>query len=259
MNEKEIKQYYKKQAQKFSIDGRSTISDINTRNLEINALLKYIKENKKVLEIGCGNGYTAKTIIQKKKINLTSIDFSEDLIKVAKKQVIDNAKGRIVFDIGDALNLDFPKELFDVVFTERCLINLLTWENQKKALSEIRRVLRKGGTFIMLEAFVDGWKNMNEARKEFGLKIIPQPDHNLFFDREKLFKFVKDKFIFLQEDNFLSTYYFGSRILYPALLKTTSKKEPDYNSQFNSFFSKMPSYGNYSSIKIMIFKKSNNV
>jgi len=252
---KEIKQYYKEQAQKFGIDGRSTISDINTRNLEINALLKYIKGNKKVLEVGCGNGYTARVMIQKKKINLTAIDFSEDLIKVAKKQPLNNIKGKVHFNVGDTTKLDFPKESFDVVFTERCLINLITRGNQKKALLEIHRVLKRGGIFIMLEDFTDGWKNMNEAREELGLKMIPQPAHNLFFDKEKLLRFTKNKFDFLKEDNFLSTYYFGSRIIYPALLKLATGKEPKYESLINSFFAEMPPYGNHSAIKIIVFKK----
>lgn len=252
---KEIKQYYKEQAEKFGIDGRSTISDKNTRNLEIDALLKYIEDNKKILEIGCGNGYTAKEIIQKKKINLTAIDFSEDLIKIAKKQPLYNTKGQVLFDIGDAAKLNFPGESFDIIFTERCLINLLTWGNQKKALSEIHRVLKIEGFFIMLEAFTDGWENINKLREEFALKKIPQPSHNLFFEKEKLLKFMRPKFKFLKEDNFLSTYYFGSRVLYPVLLKLTMGKEPDYNSRFNGFFAEMPPCGNYSSIKIMVFKK----
>jgi len=252
---KEIKQYYKTQAEKFGTDGRSTISDINTRNIEIGAILRYIKDNKKVLEIGCGNGYTAKMLVQKKKINLISIDFSEDLIKLAKKQAIGDAIGKVVFDVGDATSLKFLDDSFDIIFTERCLINLITWENQKKALLEIYRVLKKGGIFVMLEAFTDGWQNLNEAREEFCLKTISQSPHNLFFDKEKVVSFIKDKFEFLEENNFLSTYHFGSRILYPLLLKLTTGKEPKYDSRFNAFFADVPAYGNYSSTKIMVFKK----
>jgi ubiquinone/menaquinone biosynthesis C-methylase UbiE len=259
LNEKEIQRYYKKQAEKFSTDGRSTISDMNTRNLEIEALLKYIKDNKKVLEIGCGNGYTAKKIIQNKKIDLYGTDISEDLIKIAKKQDLKGSKGKVIFKEGNATKLDFSDALFDVVFTERCLINLITWENQKKSLQEIHRVLKMGGILIMLEAFTDGWQNMNMAREEFGLEAILQPDHNLFFEKNKFFDFIKNKFSFVEEDNFLSSYYFGSRVLYPALLKLSSGGQPHYDSAFNSFFSKMPALGNHSGIKIIILKKINGI
>ena len=252
---KGIKLYYKEQAKKFGTDKRSTISDINTRNLEIEALLKYIENNKDVLEIGCGNGYTAKVIAEKKKINLTAIDFSEDLIKLAKKQIIKGSISKVTFNIGDATNLKFPDNSFDVVFTERCLINLITWNHQKKALSEIFRVLKSRGVLILLEAFSDGWENLNKTRAEFGLKAIPQSPHNTFFEKEKVINFFTNKLEFLKEDNFLSTYHFGSRVLYPILLKATTNKEPEYNSPFSAFFAKMMPYGNYSSVGIMIFKK----
>lgn len=254
-SEKEIKQYYKKQAEKFGTGERSTISDANTRRLEIDALLKYIEDNKKVLEVGCGNGYVAKVIAEKKKVNLTAVDFSEDLIAVAKKQQVNPAKGKVVFKIGSALKLDFPDQAFDVVFTERCLINLITWENQKKALLEIYKVLKSGGIFIMLEAFTDGWENINKARQEVGLDPIKPSGHNLFFEKSKLFKFLEGKFDLCQEDNFLSSYHFGSRILYPALLKLTTKKEPGYDSEFNNFFAHLPPYGRHSATQILVFRK----
>ena len=67
--------------------------------------------------------------------------------------------------------------------------------------------------------------------------------------------FSKNKFEFLEENNFLSTYHFGSRVLYPLLLKLTTGKEPKYDSRFNAFFADMSPHGNYSSTKIMVFKK----
>jgi len=108
----------------------------------------------------------------------------------------------------------------------------------------------------MLESFIDGLSNMNRARKEVGLKEIPEPAHDLFFDKEKVLEFAKGKFKFVKEDNFLSTYYFGARVLYPALLSLTTKKEPGYDSSFNSFFRELPAFGNHSAIRILLFRKS---
>lgn len=253
----EIKEYYKTLAEKFGADGRCTISDMNTRNLEIKAILNYLNDGEKILEVGCGNGFTAMRIVQQKKVDLFGIDISKEMIDIAKKRPIRGAQGKVVFKVGNVLDLDFEDEYFDTVFTERCLINLVSWNAQKKGILEIYRVLKKGGLFIMVEAFTDGWKNMNDARLELGLKTIPQPPHDLFFDKEKLLAFMKDKFDLLKEDNFLSTYYFGSRVLYPALLMLCSKgrKEPQYDSQMNSFFASMPSYGNHAPIKLLLFKK----
>lgn len=248
-----IREYYTKQAEKFGADGRSTISDINTRNLEINALLNYLENGKKVLEIGCGNGYSAIKIIEQRNIDLVAIDTSEEMIMIAKGQTIGETIGRVHFEVGNVLHMNFTDKSFDAVFTERCLININDWEEQKRALSEINRGLKDNGLFIMLEAFTDGWRNMNEARQELGLQEIPQPWHNLFFDKDEVLKFVEGKFELLREDNFLSTYYFGSRILYPVLLP--KGQEPRYDSKINSFFTQLPSFGNHAPIKILAFRK----
>ena len=74
------------------------------------------------------------------------------------------------------------------------MINLDSWENQKKSLEEIRRVLTPGGFFIMIEAFTDGWDNLNQAREVVSLTPIPQPFHNHFFDKAMFKVFIKDKF-----------------------------------------------------------------
>lgn len=248
-----IREHYAKQAEKFGASGRITISDINIRNLEINALLNYLEDAKKVLEIGCGNGYTATKIVQQRNIDLVAIDTSSELIRIAKERTMVDMKGKVHFEVGDILHMNFADKSFDGVFTERCLINIDDWEEQKGALAEIARVLKIGGLFIMLECFTDGWRNMNEARAEFGLKEIPQPWHDLFFDKEEVVRFMSSKFELLEENNFLSTYFFGSRVLYPALLP--KGQEPRYDSQINSFFAQLPSFGNFASIKILLFRK----
>lgn len=252
MNKNEVNAHYKLQAKKFGTSGRSTINDQNVRDLEIKCLLNYLPHNGHVLEVGGGNGYTAKEIVANNDIDLKVIDFCEDQIKAAKEQLLPR---KIDFEVGDVLNLQFTDNTFDAVYTERCLINLTSWEDQKQAISEIHRALKTGGLFIMMEAFTDGLDVMNNVRNEFGLNSIPQPSYDIFFEKAKLFEFVNGKFAILQDDNFLSTYYFGSRILYPLLLSLTSKMEPKDTSKFTEFFKLLPPIGHYSSIEAIVLKK----
>lgn len=248
-----IKEHYKNMAEKWKTEGKSTMEDLNTRRLEIEAVLKYLKDGQKVLEAGCGNGYASTRIVENKKIDLTSMDFSEHLIEQAKKQDLGKIIGKVKFEREDVLKLPYNDNSFDNAFSIRCLINITNWEYQKKALDEVCRVLKKGGNYIMCESFIDGWTNMNESRKELGLKEIPQPFHNLYFDKEKVADHFKGKMQLINEDNFLSTYYFGARVIYPALLG--KNKEPKFDSKINSFFASMPAYGNHGTIKILVFKK----
>ena len=57
---------------------------------EIQYILPKIKKNSKVLDIGCGDGSLLKELFTKKKIKGVGIDFSNELIKVAKKKIKKN-------------------------------------------------------------------------------------------------------------------------------------------------------------------------
>lgn len=263
-----IKEHYIEEAKVLGDSKQSTMRDVNIRDKEVEKIIECLRtlkgsfDNPKILEIGCGNGYTAEQIVNLLNVNsLTCIDFCEDLIEIAKKRDLKN----VVFKNGDVLNLDFGNNSFDIVFCERCLINMDSWEKQQKALNEIWRVLKGDGVFIMIECFTDGLNNLNEAREAVGLDAIPQPFHNLFFDKEKFLEFINGKFkrtcvdsqnLALQfSENFLSSYYFGSRALYPALV--AGKKELLYNNKFVEFFKYLPPYGNYGSIQLFILRKTN--
>ena len=249
-----VKKHYQKEAKNHGQSLTSTMADLNTRRLEITNILSYLKNGEKCLEVGCGNGSGSIEISKAKKIDLTCIDFSRDLITLAKKQPTKDVKGKIKFQEQDILKLNIKNE-FDCVFTERCVINLMNWNDQKKALRNMSGALKKGGKLILLEAFKDGLGELNKAREEIGLSSIPPAYHNLHLDKKLVIDhLVAEKLKFVEENNFLSTYYFGSRVLYPALARA-AKKEVVYNSAFAGFFASLFPCGNYAHIKILVFKR----
>jgi len=103
---------------------------------------KYIQSGYKVLDVGCGNGRLLE-ISKGKNIDYYGIDSSTHLIDKAKQRYSE-AK----FSVADMMNLPFEKESFDVVFAIAVFHHIPSYYRQK-ALSEINRVLRKQGIFIM--------------------------------------------------------------------------------------------------------------
>lgn len=249
-----MKKHYQKEAKKHGQSLSSTMADLTTRRLEITNIIRYLKDGDRCLEVGCGNGSGSIEISKAKKIDLTCADFSHDLIELAKKQPTKGVKGKIKFQEQDILKFNI-KNKFDCVFTERCIINLLSWNDQKKALRSMSGALKKEGRLILLEAFKDGLGELNKAREEIGLSPIPPAYHNLHLDKKLVVDYLgTEKLKFIEENNFLSTYYFGSRVLYPALAGI-AQKEVVYNSAFAGFFALLPPHGNYAHIKILVFKK----
>jgi len=261
--DKKIKEHYEKEAKEYGNSKQFSMRDINIKDIEVKkikeviSIIKSYLKGTDILEVGCGNGYTAEQIINEIDIeSITGIDTCKKLIDIANKRKLKKA----IFKENDILELR-EQNSFDIVLSERCLINFSTWENQKKAINNIHRLLKKGGIFIMIEGFSDSLQNLNDARNSIGLGSIPQASHNLNFDRIKFLEYIDDKFIEFSEPlsyledckNFLSSYYFGSRVIYPALLKNPEKIE--YNNKFIEFFRDIPAYGNYATINMYILEK----
>jgi ubiquinone/menaquinone biosynthesis C-methylase UbiE len=265
MFEELIKNHYKKEAEIFGASAQSTMEDEIIRNKEIAAIshfIKAVKTNKKdlsVLDLGCGNGCTIEQIHnQFPEHTYYGLDFSEELLSIAEKRNLSKSK----FMHGDARKMTFSDNFFDVIYTERCIINILDWEEQKKALHEIWRILKPNGYYLMIECFLDGLENNNKARSECGLSELQEAYHNKYFCKKKFIEAIKYQFdivepsIFKQEDNqffqsnLFSSHYFISRVLHALVTQGKQVK----NTEFVRFFSFLPPIGNYSPLQIYILK-----
>src|SRR5208283_3660036 len=102
-----------------------------------------------ILEAGCGVGAQTKIIAAKNSdSNFISVDISEDSIKEAE-QIIKSLNIRNVeFKQADLYNLPFKDEMFDSIIVCFVLEHL---QNPLKALNELKRVLKIGGTMIAIE------------------------------------------------------------------------------------------------------------
>lgn len=102
-----------------------------------------------VLEAGCGVGAQTKIIATKNpSSNFISVDLSKDSIREAKEMVNLFGINNVELKQADIYNLPFKNETFDCVFICFVLEHL---HNPKKALNELKRVLKKGGTMIAIE------------------------------------------------------------------------------------------------------------
>jgi SAM-dependent methyltransferase len=250
----QILELYRSEATKHGDAGTSTIQDIRTRQLELQALSSYMADGISVLEVGCGNGFTAQVLAQQFDLRLDAFDFSPEMIAIAEQRRIDGARGRVRFFQQDVLTYRGEAQ-YDLCFTERCLQNLTSWEDQQRGLANVVSAIRPGGEFVMLEGFKKGLATLNAARAEIGLPAIPEPWHNLFFEEEAVKQHLASLgCAYLDENPFLSGYYFGSRVLYPALLP--EGKTATSSSILNDYFAHLPPHGDFCPMKILRFRRS---
>ena len=141
-----------------------------------------------------------------------------------------------------------------MIYTDRCLINLPSWELQQSAIRKIQSALSKDGIYIMIENFIDGQNNFNELRREFGLQEINIHEYSQYFDRPGLENFLSGLFDNLGFKNISSMYYVVSRIIYTKLC-TIENKEPDYFDKHHELASLLPFAGNYGPTGMYYLKK----
>jgi len=230
-----IKEYWNGQAEKHGDSHEASWGDNFAIDLEIQTIGKYIPEGTDVLDVGCANGYSTCRQLEKNLKSITGIDFSEKMIFHAnEKRETSKFKDKIRFLIGDIRKLPFDDESFDVVYTTRVLINLPSWEEQKKGICECLRVCRTGGTIIFSEAFWEPLVLLNSLRLLKHLPSLVEHDFNRYLKKHHLESYLKSQKIPFQVDDFSSIYYLGSRFL--RELATNPEDYPGYSNPINEIF-----------------------
>jgi SAM-dependent methyltransferase len=190
----------------------STVSlvDLQLRELEVAFVTKYLHSGQQIADIGCGDGRATRRYT-KLVSRCVGIERSEYLRGVAEAEQAEDPIGNLTFEAGDILDLSGHEGEFDVVLTERVLINLPSWRHQQQAIERVHASLRQGGLYVMLENTEDGDRALNELRGRVGLASIPQHWHNLFLDWEAFSEFVGHRFDLVERRGF-SLYYVLTRV-----------------------------------------------
>jgi demethylmenaquinone methyltransferase/2-methoxy-6-polyprenyl-1,4-benzoquinol methylase len=112
--------------------------------------LAAVKPGDRALDLCCGTGDLALALAQRG-AEVTALDFSKAMLAVAEDRRREKFKSQISnlkFLEGDALQIPFPDNSFDIVTVGYGLRNLTSWE---KGLDEMNRVAKPGGRLIVLD------------------------------------------------------------------------------------------------------------
>lgn len=242
MSEDKVKQFWDDQASEYGTSGEATIPDMNYRVLEIENIKRHLR-GERVLDVGCGNGFST---IQFKDAypewSFTGVDYSDQMIMQAVQA---DPKMRVSFIPGDVRTLSKDvKGKFDTIVSERCLINLPTWEEQAAGLLEMKKLLAANGRIVLVENFTDGLKNLNDLRANFDLHETKVRWHNRYLEAEQFYEFCAKHFEIEFAENIGNLYYIVSRVVY-AKIAEMGGSEPEYEHPINGIAAALPSLGNY--------------
>jgi len=253
-------EHYKSVAKIFGHAPTSTMKDQKVRAAELDFFCSeldplFVKNKKlQILDIGCGNGYLLSVLAKRyPEAKLYGIDLTPEFYELAKGRRLKNTN----IEIADCREIHFFNKKIDIIITERVIINILSMAERAQAFKNIASLLPEGGLYLMSESFELPLRNLNKAREENQLPIIEVHKKNHYLLEEEL-QILKDsglqEFPSLIGKNYLSTWFFSSRILHHLLKPQNLKKE---GHSIMDFFSEGigPGVGNYSPILFRKFIK----
>lgn len=112
---------------------------------EINEFASSFDKEDKILDLGCGSGYITNYLVEKG-LNATGIDFSSEMIKIAKKKY-----PKLNFLLDDFLNIEkhFDENSIDGLIAIYSLY-FIPKEQFEEMLKSLSKVLKNGGLFLFV-------------------------------------------------------------------------------------------------------------
>ncbi len=107
----------------------------------------------KILDIAAGTGELSIMIAEEgarqgKRVEITGMDFNRAMLGLGREKARLKGLSNLRFELGDALSMRYPDSSFDVA---TCAFALRNFDELPRFFSELRRVLKKDGRFVILE------------------------------------------------------------------------------------------------------------
>lgn len=234
-------------------------NDIMMKHLEMELIDEYVADGARILDFGCGNGVAMCEIARRHDVSILGIDFSDAMIAAAEENArSERLLDKLTFLCGDQDTIKELDSRFDLIYTERCLINLSSWDEQKSAIIDLVNLLKDDGRYIMCESSIDGLREINDMRACHGLAEITPPWHNRYLRDSEIEELASSGSVALLDVRyFSSTYYFLSRVVNAALARDQGV-EPSYDAPVNELAMHLPPIGKFGQGRIWVWAKGSH-
>ena len=124
-----------------------------------------------VLDVACGTADSTIALAKAGVPRVVGVDISEGMLKVGEKKIEElNLNSVISLKVEDCENLSFNDNTFDAAFIA---FGIRNFEDKKKGLKELHRVLKPNGHLLILELSVPQNKILLSLYKLYFLHILP--------------------------------------------------------------------------------------
>ncbi|MEW7279968.1 bifunctional demethylmenaquinone methyltransferase/2-methoxy-6-polyprenyl-1,4-benzoquinol methylase UbiE [Aquimarina sp. 2201CG1-2-11] len=136
-------------------------------------VVKFVGNSKpnRILDVATGTGDLAITLSKTGAKEIIGLDISTGMLEIGKQKIAANNLSPVITMVqGDSENLPYQDNYFDAITVA---FGVRNFENLEKGLSEIFRVLRPGGVFVVLETSLPTKTPYKQGFKVYSTKILP--------------------------------------------------------------------------------------
>ena len=186
-----VRQSFKKQAEKFAAYHMSKTEYTDYLIKRIGA-----KGTEHALEVAAGTCICGRALAPFVK-DITCLDLTEEMLAQGKKLAGESQINNIYFRTGNAEELPYESETFDLVVTR---LSFHHFDNPENPFSEMKRVLKKGGKLVVWDM-----EAVEESLREIDDKIenMRDPSHTKILSREEFEEMFKEDFVLQCEETTL--------------------------------------------------------
>lgn len=189
---------------------------------------------KRILDLGCGKGITCNYLSKKNKdASIYGIDISNENIKICNENKISDNQ---IFKVSSGEKIPFKDNYFDEVHCYEVLEHV---NDLNKTLSEIKRVLKRGGEFFLSVPLEESEKILQKYNKNY----MKQIGHKRMFSRNKIILILnKNGFEIIKYDRLNSMNHLFWKYLFKKKIKIldqngkTESNPPIWLRSINVFF-----------------------
>jgi SAM-dependent methyltransferase len=186
--------------------------DVFQRELEYDYVCSYLDPSMRLLEVGCGNGFSTQRFREFVEW-VDAFDYAEAMVERARERVGEQNNRFVHDNVLDPQTLEGP---YDAVVCVRVLINLAGLDEQREALRNLDAVLEPGGLLILAEGFTDGFEHLSAHRERVGLPPVDPAPINFYSSVDDLVTPLLQTYTC--EDTFhLGAYDYLTRVVYPKI------------------------------------------
>ncbi|RMF89515.1 MAG: ubiquinone/menaquinone biosynthesis methyltransferase [Methanobacteriota archaeon] len=122
-----------------------------------------------ILDVCCGTGELSRRLVEKTGGRVVAVDFCREMVEVAREKF--GGRERLSFGVADIERLPFPDETFTCATVGFALRNVT---DIRRALSEMTRVVKRGGMVIVLDLGKPGSSLFRKLYYLYFYRIAPR-------------------------------------------------------------------------------------